>query len=58
LQAGGHRFDPGQLHQIIICCFEIGAIAMASISKQVRFGEQVSAASGLDLFGERRDMDV
>ena len=26
MQAGGHRFDPGQLHQKLIYCFLIGAI--------------------------------
>ena len=25
MQAGGHRFDPGQLHQILIYCFLIAA---------------------------------
>jgi hypothetical protein len=34
LQAGGHRFDPGQLHQKLIRCFQIAAIKVTSIWKQ------------------------
>jgi hypothetical protein len=34
LQAGGHRFDPGQLHQILIRCFRIAATSVTAIQKQ------------------------
>ena len=37
MQAGGHRFDPDQLHQILILCFQIAAIVMAAIWKQAEF---------------------
>jgi hypothetical protein len=50
LQAGGHRFDPGQLHQNLIRCFPIAAISVAAIWMQAGpcngWVRQVSTASG------------
>ena len=44
MQAGGHRFDPGQLHHLSFGCFLIAAAAVAAIRKQA--GRQISDLAG------------
>jgi hypothetical protein len=64
LQAGGHRFDPDQLHQkTFIRCFPIAAIVfkLAPIWEQAGMFDpvqQVSGAPGLAFLGEREGNDV
>ena len=62
MQAGGHRFDPDQLHQkSLIRCFPIVAIVfkLAPIWKQAGMFDlvrQVSRALGLAFLSEREGM--
>ncbi len=61
MQAGGHRFDPGQLHQPLIHCVQFGAFFIEGFDLEAGYDPQfwigqVSTASGLVLLDTGEDL--